>query len=155
MQQGRWPCLGKKQRQIGGCLFRRGRVGSRVGTLGVAEVGKPGAAVELGVDGLDLVGTEGGVGGRLDEDGIKTLHLLRRLFRDPSDDDGITGVPHVEDLEWNRGLRSLGLDESVLGRKGEAAELGTRHVSQCTPTLGGLLCNLLLGVTWCLGRSGY
>jgi hypothetical protein len=60
------------------------------------KVDEPGAAVELGVDGLDLPAAAGMYG--LHDDVARDD--LWGLGRAPADDDGVAVVPDVELLEW-------------------------------------------------------
>lgn len=72
-----------------------------------AKVHKPCTAVELGVDGVDEEGLGGVVllvlGLHDDDAGDE----LRRESGAPADDDCIARMPELEDLEGDRGLRTL------------------------------------------------
>jgi len=86
------------------------------------EIDKPSSAVELAVGGLDLVWL-GAVCRWLNDQSIKPLYLLGGTrVGNPSDDDGVAGVPCLEKGEWYIGLAALALEESSLGSEGQAAE---------------------------------
>jgi hypothetical protein len=102
-----------------------------------AEVVEPGAAVELGVDGLDepgLLGVRVGVGLGLDGDDAGDLLLGgdgAGGARDPANEDGVAVVPGVEDLEGDWSLTALAGDEGLAGGEGWLAELGRLSMSLC------------------------
>jgi len=89
--------------------------------LWVAEIGKPGTAVELAIGGLDLVWLEA-IGRRLNDQSIDTLNLLGTRVGNPSDDDSVTGVPCLKDGEWDVWLGALASNESSLGGEGQFTE---------------------------------
>ena len=91
----------------------------RASWLEEAEVDEPCAAVELRVDGLDVELAINVRGLKNDDTG----DLLWALGREPADDDGVTGVPEVEDLEWDRGLSALAGLELIAGSERGRAEL--------------------------------
>ena len=89
------------------------------GWLEQTEVDEPCTAVELGVDGLDVPFA-------IDVCGLQyvdTSDLLWGLSGAPADDDGVAGVPEVEDLEWDRRLRGLASLEFLTAGECWGAEL--------------------------------
>lgn len=108
----------------------KGALGSGAAVGGEdTEIVEPSAAVELGEDGLDeegLVGVLLGVGLGLEDDdaghGLLGGGDGARSGRAPADDDGAAGVPEVEDLERDRGLAALALDELLAGGEGWGGE---------------------------------
>ena len=90
-----------------------------------AEVDEPCTAVEFGVDGVDEVwlGAAALVGGLENDDAGDELGGARRDGGSPAQHDGVTVVPHVEDLEGDVCLRALAGYESGTAVEGCLAEL--------------------------------
>ena len=74
------------------------------------QVRQPSAGVELAVGGLDLV-WELWVRAWFDDENIDPVDGLRFLLRDPADGHGVARVPGLEDVERDRGLAALALNE--------------------------------------------
>ena len=121
------------------CLEHANEVRSLHGALGAgaavgredAEVVEPCTAVELGVDGVDeewLLRVLLWVGDDLDGD--EAGHELiwsgraKAALRAPAEHDCVAVVPHLEDVEWDRGLAALALDELLAGGERWLAEGG-------------------------------
>ena len=88
-----------------------------------AEVDQPRARVELRVDGVNQEVAVDVLGLHDDDAGDE----LGRAVLDrgaPADDDGVAGVPEVEELEGDVGLRALALLEGLAAVEGGIAELG-------------------------------
>jgi hypothetical protein len=99
---------------------------------GLDQVLEPGTGVELAVDGVDEPGLASAVGVGDDfhadqtDDGLG-LGNWGGVGCDPSDDDGVAGVPEVEALEvdgWLLALANLELLEAGEGRGEEGKRLG-------------------------------
>jgi hypothetical protein len=104
------------------------------------KVVEPSTAVELGEDGGDeewlrCGGVDGRAGLENDDagDGLLGGGDGTRSGRTPADDDSVTGVPEVEDLEWDRGLAALALNELlavVEGGRTESDRAGATAVDE-------------------------
>jgi hypothetical protein len=90
-----------------------------------AEVDEPCTAVEFGVDGVDeeWLGAATLVRGLEDDDASDELWGARRNGGSPAHHNGVAGVPHVEDLEWDVRLGALAGNEGGTAIEGCLAEL--------------------------------
>jgi len=108
----------------------RGRGISYNFALRISKITQPSSRVELCNDLIDLPflrtyakTTTLSFRCRLHGSDANTLNRQRALSGEPSNDDGVTGVPEVQNLERDRRLSSLSGEEVGFGREGQGAEL--------------------------------